>query len=33
MCDPVRENRPFAKIIQNALEAQKVTMAKKTRVT
>jgi len=27
--DPPQENRPFTKIIQNALEARKVTVVKK----
>jgi len=28
-CDPLQKNRPFAKIIQNALEARTVTGAEK----
>jgi len=28
VCDPLRENRPFAKIIQNALEGRKVSNMK-----
>ena len=29
ICDPLRENRPFAKNFQNALGAPKVKLAKK----
>jgi len=28
ICDPLRENRSFAKMIQNVLEARKVTVVK-----